>query len=598
MIKSFFSTIRNSLPTSYITMMWVATLLTFLWFDILWCDITSFRPFTHYISIYIVLIAAATIFTIPATLSRKRWPQIATLALLDSLFIANLLYARTYMVPIPLESYLLVGNLNGFGDSVINSFRWADCGFFVITLAAWCVTKRKTPGTLTTIKRCAYTLLLIGSVGASYTTIAGRGGFKERFSSMARSVNDQQSAVPVYTLFCTLAYDWLTLNEPLSPDTRIQTEQWFKKHNQLTATYVNQHANDSVTHPNLVILLCESLESWPIGLTVDGIELTPFLNSIIADTTVYYCPNVLTQVKDGRSIDGQLLYLSGRLPLTSGVYSMKYASTEYHSLPRAMKQHGAATYLLSADKPTTWNQTPVANAMGIDTLIMADDWKPWNPADAIIPDKELFNQSVNLMKSGELWPTNEYAFLMWVTHTGHDPFLLPHNASPIIQSDNYPTLLKDYINNVHYVDSALKTIVNYIKSRPDGDNTIITIVGDHEALASNRNAFANNYTWVSNTPFTPLILINSKHNGRDERVIGQVDVYSALLDAVGLYASYPWRGMGFSPFSTSHPGFAIGSTGSLATNAESIDSVTEQHLRNAYQAADIAMRYQLNVIPE
>ena len=88
--------IYSILPSGYYTIWWVATLLTFLWFDISWCMFTSFRPFTDYMSIYVVLLAAATLFSMPAALSRRGWIQAALLIILDIAFwaLANMALSR------------------------------------------------------------------------------------------------------------------------------------------------------------------------------------------------------------------------------------------------------------------------------------------------------------------------------------------------------------------------------------------------------------------------------------------------------------------------------------------------------------------------
>ena len=99
---------------------------------------------------------------------------------------------------------------------------------------------------------------------------------------------------------------------------------------------------------NLVIILCESLESWVIDRKVDGVEITPVLDSLIADTaSTLYAPNVLTQVAAGRSIDCQLLVNAGMLPMQSSVYSMRYPQNRYYTLNRALaekKTEHAPTY--------------------------------------------------------------------------------------------------------------------------------------------------------------------------------------------------------------------------------------------------------------
>lgn len=56
--------------------------------------------------------------------------------IVDLLLIANLMYFRTYFTIIPAGSYLLVGNLADFTDSVWESLRLSDIVFPLTTLAA------------------------------------------------------------------------------------------------------------------------------------------------------------------------------------------------------------------------------------------------------------------------------------------------------------------------------------------------------------------------------------------------------------------------------------------------------------------------------
>lgn len=64
-----------------------------------------------------------------------------------------------------------------------------------------------------------------------------------------------------------------------------------------------------------MIILVESLESWGLEYEVGDVEITSCLNALIRKNSTLYAPYVQTQAGDGRSIDGQLLLLSGLCPL-------------------------------------------------------------------------------------------------------------------------------------------------------------------------------------------------------------------------------------------------------------------------------------------
>lgn len=564
-------------------------LLSLLWFDLAWCGFTSFKPFTDYVSLYIFLPAVAGLLALPAALTRRWWVGGAIITVLNIFQVANLMYARSYFVPIPLESYGLLGNLAGFEGAVADSLRWIDMGFLVITAGACWGGFRlgsKTPPMRG--RFMAGYLVLVGILcGLAYGSLAVRGGFGKRFEMFSNAAGGQQIPAPVYTLFSTLLYDYMTLGKELTPVERNETMRWLDEHNALTAKYIPQALADSLGASSVAVILCESLESWPIGLSVEGHDLTPWLNSLVADSAVYYNPNVVTQVKDGRSIDAQLLYIAGQMPLASGAYCMKYSSGPYETVAHAMKRRGAATYLFSSDKATTWNQGPVACSMGFDRLMTAPDWVP--DADEIDDDALLFRRSIEAMENGKVWPVGERAFAMWVTHSGHVPFDFVSNRSSLPLTGDYPVTLSNFMKTANYVDSSLRILVEYLRSRPDGDSIAIVIVGDHEGLASQRNELSQAFSWVDSRGHTPLIIVNSCYSGHDTKEIGQVDVYSALLDVVGVYGSWSWRGQGQSPFDPAHPGAAVASDGRVFPP----ESPAASHLRQSYVVGDRLLRYGL-----
>ena len=551
------SVVYKLMPPASFVLWWLTALLIFLWFDVLWCLDSDFMPFLRYRSLYFIAPAAATVFAFPSVLTRRWGWQLALLAVLAILLEANIIYFRTYYTHIPLASYSLISNLTGFGGSVLEGMRLADTGFILILVCAClcqCLLIRRS----STYNFYAYAVVLTVLIGVNYIFFAARGGFRARMSALSVDVTAMTVQPPVYTIFLPLLYEAMTNSAEPDPEELSQATAWFVNHDASTSHYCPA---DSAVRRNLVLILCESLESWPINLEVEGREVTPFLNTLVADTShVYFNKDVLTQVGAGRSIDGQLLYVAGRYPLRNGVFAKDHAKASYYSLPRAMKEHGASSYLVTCDLPSTWNQAVFATSLGIDTLLMHDFWvKPedMDRHDGIdILDHRLLSRCVERMRRNELWAEGENAFLLVVTHSGHNPFVLPEGLSPLDLQGDYPKWLRDYLEVTAYVDAALEDFVTYIMSRTDYDDTVIGIVGDHEGLGSHRREIAGDkrFDFVDQDNHTPLIIINSAYRGRGRFEINQVDVYSALLDAMGLYSSYEWRGMGWSPFDPSYKG--------------------------------------------
>lgn len=583
---------------SYYYVWWIATFLIFLLFDVYFCFATNFFAF-GFKAIYVFLITLATLFSLPAALSRRQGWQVALLILLSALLEANLLYCRTYSSHIPLESYMLVGNLKDFTGSVTDSLRWYDAAFPIVIAAAWLVCHYKIKTRHTPPRRIYFPALAL-LLGVSYSFFLAKGGFVKRMAELYSGVNMQSSMAPVFSVFSCMVYEGITMTGDLTAEERQAIDTWLMDNESLTAAYAETcAARDTSESPrNIVFVLCESLESWPIGLEIEGKEITPFLNSVLSDSATYYNPNVVTQVGDGRSIDAQLLMLAGQLPLRSSVYSTKYTGNEYYTVPKALKQRGVRSVLVSSDAPTTWNQRAVANAFGVDSLISIEDFN-LDMAGARMPDKSLsdyqfFAQSVEKLRSGDVWPQGEPVFLSFVTHSGHNPFTIPEALDSLRLEGDYDKVLRDYMTVANYTDRSIKVLVDYLQTRPDWPNTSVVITGDHEGLASYRKCLACEYDYVSPQQLTPLIILNSPHGtGRDEKFIEQVDVYSALLDIAGEYGRYGWRGMGQSPFSPTHPGIAIGTNGNISGEPDSVAETVLDHMKDSRTIGDRIIRYRL-----
>ena len=118
----------------------------------------------------------------------------------------------------------------------------------------------------------------------------------------------------------------------VSNDEKIYADKFIKKN-----VYERKaSASDSITHKykNLILILVESFQSWPIGLEVDGIEVTPYINSLVNRDDCLYFSNMMPQVKDGRSSDAQLIINTGLLPLRVGAASSLCSTNTFPFFPK------------------------------------------------------------------------------------------------------------------------------------------------------------------------------------------------------------------------------------------------------------------------
>lgn len=551
-------------------------LLKFLIFNTLWCLETTFTPFSHP-EMWLSTITATGLLLIPLVFFRMWKTEIIIFFLLDILFIANLAYFNTYFNAIPLSSYALVGNLSDFGDSVAASFRLKYLLLPLTSLAALWVLVRN----LTRLKKISAKArrTYIDVVALTFFTLllltVPHGGFRQRIKTMRNNAYQYGNIVPNFTVFGSLAYDLTTINPQMTPREKALIDTFI-------ASTPSLPDIDAAPRKNVVFILVESLESWPLEATIEGQEITPNLNRLLTDSTTLYAPNVLTQVRSGRSIDGQLIYLTGLLPMLSGVYSTEHPDNTYPSLQKAMKQSaGTTSYLVTSDKIQTWNQEGVAKALGVERMLSRPDFRMEETSGKHkrMGDRALMRQLVEKMKSGEVWQQGENVFLQIVTFTSHTPFKIDDRLKGVHFSKRIPELMNDYMTSVHYTDEALGILLGYLKARPDYKETMIVIVGDHEGLANGRREVAESPAGkgvVSPYQLTSLIVVNSPVGGKYMPVMGQVDVYPTLLSLLNL-GDYGWHGLGRSIFDPERRPVAVGSrmdilTGILAYRKASVAS--------------------------
>lgn len=567
----------------------VGIFLTFVAFDVIWCMDTTFASFSFFETYATKIIATLALAGVYA-LTRCRWAQIVVMALLDVLLVANLMYFRTYYSAIPASSYLEAGNLADFKASVTDSLRWADIVLPLITIATavmafrYKATKRQP---LTAVLKwwaaplAGFALLLTG-------VNLCKGGFHKSLRSVRQSAYLCSADAPIFSIFGCIWYDITDAAEPITPEKQAEIERWL-------ASQPKHQPADSVTEKrsNLLIVFAESLESWVLEKEVDGKEITPCLNRLLKEKSTLYAPNVLTQVKGGRSIDAQLMICSGLLPLMSGTYSSLYYDNTFYTLQKAMRglKH-SRSYLLTIDKVSTWNQGAVARSFGTDTIISYHDFKMTEAfgTHKRIGDASFFQQCREKIERGEVWKPGESVYMQFVTYSGHAPFKLPDHLRTITFPASIPEKAADYMTTAHYTDKAIGDFVAYLKTLPQYKETIVVIVGDHEGLASYRQELVGNPACrglVSDKQLTPFIVLNSPVGMRYDKFMGQIDIYPTLLNLMQLDA-YRWHGLGQSILDPRKQGVAVGSV----MNVEGTGSDKEvERLKEAHTVSDYMLRY-------
>ena len=107
--------------------------------------------------------------------------------------------------------------------------------------------------------------------------------------------------------------------------------EWFSRHDAVGRTPLAKGRN-------LIMVQCESLQYFVIGLRVNGVEVAPNLNRFARECV--YFRNAWNQTAGGLSSDSEFMANTGMFPAPSGAAYTEFDSNDYNSLPGNIKDEG------------------------------------------------------------------------------------------------------------------------------------------------------------------------------------------------------------------------------------------------------------------
>ena len=487
-----------------------------------------------------VSLANALLLLSPYWLLRRRWRWLVwvPMTLLTLWCIMQMCYCRAYEDLMPWQSLTLTENVNNtLLASTMALLRWQDLCIIIpyLALVAVCVHSKRTDDNKPSVKKFLYTLLaatVTGCVGYLDGTECYEKRFFYNFSN--REYFAQNGLLPYGAISL---YNTLFLSEKVSDE---QREQVIRFLDQECPQYTDNRFSN-VANRNLVLFIVESLHTWPIGMEVDGREVTPVLNSLVKGDGVIYAPHVLFQTSHGHSSDAHFIYNTGLLPLRDGVVAVNWGNGPYPTLAAALEGYDCREIICTPG--VNWNQTMTARTYGFETLYTRDDLIQ---TDLLQQHDNIDDAALTHFAATLLPKLQQPFFLEMVTMTMHAPYTnrtMP--TSWIMQSDTLTAEARGYLNCVNITDSCIGAFLDELKRLHLDENTVVAIVSDHTQVYLNRVKGKTDYEWEPDDWGIPLIIAGCDTTLHYEPVIGQVDVYPTLLDVMGANA-YPWKGLGYS----------------------------------------------------
>lgn len=292
---------------------------------------------------------------------------------------------------------------------------------------------------------------------------------------------------------------------------------------------------------NVIYVQLEAVQNFPIGLQVDGIEITPNLNKFIKEST--YFPNFYQQIGTGTTSDAEFVTATSVHPIGDVAMSYSTKDAELASLPKILNGENYETMTFHTNDVQFWDRNLMYNTLDYDRYYDVEyfgeeDFISFGSSDEILYEKTL-PELVRINEEGK----NFYASI--VAMSSHHPYSLPEEYHQIKLPEEYnDTKLGKYLIAVNYADYAFGQFIEGLKANGLYDDTLLVVYGDHYALPIEGDTDIEHFEEIVGRPYSdladkynvPLII---KMPGQTEAktvdlVGGQVDTLPTVLNLLGI----------------------------------------------------------------
>lgn len=290
---------------------------------------------------------------------------------------------------------------------------------------------------------------------------------------------------------------------------------------------------------NLVVIQVESMQNFVLNTEYNGQEVTPYLNQLLKEDTLYF-NHYFTNMGKGNTSDAEFSTQTGLYPVIEGASYDMYVDNSFNALPELMAEKGYYTSAAIGDDKDFYNRATVYPRLGFDQFYNEENLDMDEISGLGLSDKSLFRQMAQNLSQQE---APFYSFI--ITLTNHYPYVLdaPLEATLELKDEDKDTLFGGYLQTIRYTDEAIGEFVEALKENGLYDNTVIVIYGDHHGLncLDNENyekmteflGYSYDYDTMLNIPL--LIHIPGLGEARTiETVGGQVDFLATMANLFDL----------------------------------------------------------------
>ncbi|MGM7681558.1 LTA synthase family protein [Cytobacillus sp. Hm23] len=471
---------------------------------------------------------------------RNRYILITSFIVSFILF-ANVMYYREFTDFITIPLLFQANNLADLGNSIFELLHVTDIFMFADVLILYFIMRKNniltSLTTFTNRERRAYFLMVAAVVffnlGLAET---------ERPQLLTRTF-DREMLVKNIGSYNYHIYDLVLTSKTKAQRAFADSSEFVEIENYLNANYTEPDEDlfGIAKDRNVIMVSMESLQSFVINETINGEEITPFLNDLIEES--YYFDNFYHQTGQGKTSDGEFLVENSLYPLGRGAVFFTNAENEFRATPEILKEEeDYYSAVFHANNKSFWNRDVIYPNLGYDRYFSLVDYDV-NEENSIgwgLKDIEFFDQSVEKLKT-----LPQPFYTKFITLTNHFPFELDEEDKMVDEFTSNSRTLNRYFPTVRYMDESLKSFVEQLKQEGLYENSILVFYGDHYGISENHNKAMGEFLEKDITPLdvvqlqkVPFIIhipgVTDKNPEMISKVSGQLDVKPTLLHLLGV----------------------------------------------------------------
>lgn len=537
-------------------------------------------------------------------IKRRRWTFLIPVWISAIFVEINLMMLQWSGELMTFHSIFMMGNVDGAVTAnipaLIHFSNWLIL-LVAVAYTVYYVAKRKKMRTIRLNSRKALTVtvaILLGFVCVQFAMQArwrsddmmhpdaGMLNHGKRWSS-SHIIRTRDLIYKGYVVYVLSNVAQLLESHDLSPEQKAQVDNYVKA---IPAPRQSHDAFTSNRTKNLLLLVVESLDGEAVTAQVNGRAVMPVLRGLADAEGTVSALEVVTQIKDGSSGDGQLMINTGILPLQNGSASLERGKdTRFVALPKMFpEREGVAIF---SENGACWAKNTTFRAFGFKRIVTTNDYSDHTP----VTDGEMMSHLVSML------PTLEQPFLVEaVTMSMHSPFDVVKEPLPSwIAAGDLSEQRKRYYQACNHFDIWLGKVVDELKREGKWENTVLVVVSDHSMYVDDRHP-------KGNLGAIPMAYI-AANTGVTERVghpVAQASTFATTVDIMGMAEDRSfgalevggdkllWRGFSQSMLADSLPAGAVDSRWNVYGD---MTPAEKQSATEAFIVSDLMLRgYWLN----